>query len=125
MRWQVFPDAATLAGQVAVVIFEAARTLRGAETVQYAEIVRRVREFDFVLPGLGEDGHTASLFPANPRGWRESGPEVLAVRVALKPPAERVSLSAARLSRARQVPFLVIGESKGDTVQAWRTGDGR
>jgi len=96
----------------------------GAEEAaeRYAEIVQRVREFDFVLLGLGEDGHTASLFPGNPPGWHESGPEVLAVREAPKPPAERVSLSAARLSRARQVLFLVTGESKRDAVRAWRAG---
>ena len=33
-----------------------------------------------------------------------------------------VSLSAARLSRSRQVIFLVAGESKRDAIERWRAG---
>jgi 6-phosphogluconolactonase len=39
-----------------------------------------------------------------------------------KPPSQRVSLSAARLSRARAVLFLVEGESKRNAVAQWRMG---
>jgi 6-phosphogluconolactonase len=39
-----------------------------------------------------------------------------------KPPAQRVSLSAARLSRARKVIFLISGESKHRAVTEWRSG---
>jgi 6-phosphogluconolactonase len=49
-------------------------------------------------------------------------PDSLAVFDAPKPPPERVSLSAARLSRARQGLFLVTGESKREAVSAWRAG---
>ena len=79
-------------------------------------------DFDFVLQGLGEDGHTASLFPGHEWGADASSPDVLAVFNAPKPPPERLSLSAARLSRARQVVFMVSGESKRAAVAAWRAG---
>jgi 6-phosphogluconolactonase len=46
----------------------------------------------------------------------------LAVFYAPKPPPQRVSLSAARLSRTRQAIFLVSGESKRGAVAAWRAG---
>lgn len=89
---------------------------------RYAALLRSVDTFDLVLLGLGEDGHTASLFPGQALGERAGSPEVLAVRNAPKPPAERVSLSAARLSRAHHVLFLVTGTDKRAAVAAWRGG---
>jgi 6-phosphogluconolactonase len=88
----------------------------------YAEILRSVGDFDLVLLGLGEDGHTASLFPDHEWGAAPGAPDTLAVYDAPKPPPQRVSLSAARLSRARQVIFLVSGEPKHRAVAEWRVG---
>ncbi|HMH19083.1 MAG TPA: 6-phosphogluconolactonase [Burkholderiales bacterium] len=90
--------------------------------LMYTEALRTVGEFDLVLLGLGEDGHTASLFPDHEWGTAPGSPDVLAVFDAPKPPPQRVSLSAARLSRARQVMFLVSGESKHKAVAEWRAG---
>lgn len=86
---------------------------------RYAETLAPVDQFDFVLLGLGEDGHTASLFPEHAL----DGAGVLPVFDAPKPPPERVSLSATRLSRARQVVFVLAGEKKRQAVAAWRRGD--
>jgi 6-phosphogluconolactonase len=98
----------------------------GAEraAVLYTSTLRAVsgRDFDLVLLGLGEDGHTASLFPGHEWGTQPGSSDALAVFDAPKPPPERVSLSAARLSRARQMIFLVTGESKREAVSAWRSG---
>ncbi len=88
----------------------------------YAETLWAVDGFDLVLLGLGEDGHTASLFPDHEWGTAPGSPDTLAVLDAPKPPPQRVSLSAARLSRARQVIFLVSGESKHRAVAEWRAG---
>tara|TARA_R110002110_G_scaffold167482_1_gene368487 strand:- start:36243 stop:36959 length:717 start_codon:yes stop_codon:yes gene_type:complete len=88
----------------------------------YAKTLQTVGDFDLVLLGLGEDGHTASLFPHNEWGTAPGSPDTLAVFDASKPPPQRVSLSAARLSRARQVIFLVSGESKHWAVNEWRAG---
>ena len=94
-----------------------------AAALAYAETLRNVGEFDLVLLGLGDDGHTASLFPNHDWGIAPDAPAVLAVFNAPKPPPERVSLSAARLSRAREVLFLIAGESKREAVQRWRAGE--
>ena len=89
----------------------------------YSETLRTVGDFDLVLLGLGVDGHTASLFPGHKWGTAPGSPDTLAVFDAPKPPLQRVSLSAARLSRARQVIFLVSGEAKRKAVAAWRGGE--
>jgi 6-phosphogluconolactonase len=88
-----------------------ARELRGADT------------FDIVLLGLGEDGHTASLFPGQDWAVHADSPDAIAVFNAPKPPPERVSLSAQRLSNARKVLYLVEGTGKRDAVAAWKRGD--
>lgn len=90
---------------------------------EYAQTLNTVGIFDLTLLGLGEDGHTASLFPGQEWGTEPDSPDTLAVLNAPKPPPQRVSLSAARLSRSRQVIFLVGGESKRDAVARWRAGE--
>jgi 6-phosphogluconolactonase len=94
---------------------------RAAEA--YAAELRTIGDFDLVLLGIGEDGHTASLFPGDDWGSVTGAPDVLAVFDAPKPPPERVSLSASRLSRASAVIFLIEGEAKADAVARWRAGD--
>ena len=89
----------------------------------YARELRGVDAFDLVLLGLGEDGHTASLFPGHDWGVHADSPDALAVFKAPKPPPERVSLSAQRLSRARHVLFLIEGTGKRAAVAAWKRGD--
>lgn len=92
-----------------------------AAAAAYARELAGVGEFDLVLLGLGEDGHTASLFPG--RNWGAATVDVLPVHDAPKPPPERVSLSARRLARARRVLFLVSGAGKRAAVAAWRRGE--
>lgn len=88
----------------------------------YARTLKGHGDFDMVLLGLGEDGHAASLFPGQYWGIEHDSRFVLPVFKAPKPPPERVTLSANRLSRAACVLFLVDGESKRDAVQRWREG---
>lgn len=89
----------------------------------YSETLRRIGEFDLVLLGLGEDGHTAGLFPGHEWGSAVNAPDVIAILTAPKAPPQRITLTAARLSRSRQVLFLVSGERKRQAVAAWRAGD--
>jgi 6-phosphogluconolactonase len=96
----------------------------GAEAAAraYGASLQSIAAFDLVLLGLGEDGHTASLFPGRDWGAAPGSPAALAIFDAPKPPRERVSLSAARLSYSREVLFMVEGESKRDTLAQWRAG---
>lgn len=88
---------------------------------RYAKAVQAAETFDLVLLGMGEDGHTASLFPNNPALINNA----LAVPVyhSPKPPAERVSLSFSALNNHRQAIILATGASKTDVLQAINKGD--
>lgn len=89
----------------------------------YAGWLAGVGDFDLVLLGMGEDGHTASLFPGHDWGTRPGSPDVLAVQDAPKPPPERVSLSAARLNRCVKLWFVIAGAGKHAALMRWRQGE--
>jgi len=97
---------------------------QGAEAAAaaYSLIMDTVEKFDLVLLGLGEDGHTASLFPEHDWGTSPGSSSALVVNNAPKPPSERVSLSAQRLSQCRKLMFLVTGINKRKAIQDWRNG---
>ena len=88
----------------------------------YARIVEGIKFFDLVLLGLGEDGHTASLFPGHDWCNAPDVPAAIAVFDSPKPPLQSVSLSAYRLGAAHQVMFLVTGAAKQQAITDWRNG---
>jgi 6-phosphogluconolactonase len=70
---------------------------------------------DIVLLGIGEDGHTASLFPHN-AALSLHGAACVPVHDAPKPPPERVSLSLGVLRAARSTIMLATGSGKADAL---------
>jgi 6-phosphogluconolactonase len=74
--------------------------------------------FDLILLGLGEDGHTASLFPGSPALAERERLVTAATAVYQDRPAQRVTLTLPALNSARQVLFLVAGSAKAGVVQA-------
>jgi len=70
---------------------------------------------DLALLGLGEDGHTASLFPDN-AGLDATGVAV-GVHGAPKPPPDRVSLTLDKLNEARAILLLTEGAGKREAMR--------
>lgn len=103
------PDAAELYESE----LRAAFHLKGAGTVP---------AFDLVLLGLGEDGHTASLFPGHPE-LEEARHLAVRVEGAPKPPSERITLTFPVLNAARHALFLVTGVGKRAAAAKLRAGD--
>ena len=94
----------------------------GAETYA-AELARHVAltrhgvpALDLAILGLGEDGHTASLFPGDPMIGISRG--LVRHVLAPKPPPHRITLTLDVLHAARAAILLATGEGKARAVEA-------
>jgi 6-phosphogluconolactonase len=87
----------------------------------YRPIVRAAMPFDLVLLGMGEDGHTASLFPNHVQD--EVDDVIHTVYFSPKPPAERITMSAEALSNTENLYFLITGVNKCDALKQWKEGE--
>ena len=71
---------------------------------------------DLILLGLGEDGHTASLFPGAP--VLRDHQRVIAITQSPKGPPTRLTMTLGVINRASVILFLVSGAGKARVVRA-------
>ncbi len=86
---------------------------RDAAARAYESILPAI--FDVVLLGIGEDGHTASLFPGS-AALGETERRCVAV-IGPKPPPERLTLTPPVLEQARALVMLATGAGKAEPVE--------
>src|SRR5438034_5748977 len=87
----------------------------------YARVVESVAPLDFVLLGVGEDGHVASLFPGHPL-LKATG-VTAGIRDSPKPPPERVTLTLEAIQDAHRVLIIATGAGKAGAVAFARRGE--
>ncbi|WFG45785.1 6-phosphogluconolactonase [Pseudonocardia alni] len=80
-----------------------------------------VPAFDVTLVGMGEEGHTLSVFPDSP-AVHEQAATVVAVFDCPKPPPTRISLTLAAARRSREVWVVAAGAGKAPAVAGALTG---
>ncbi|HEX2647406.1 MAG TPA: 6-phosphogluconolactonase, partial [Candidatus Dormibacteraeota bacterium] len=86
----------------------------------YRRVVATETPLDVVVLGVGEDGHTASLFPGHP--VLKAHGLVVGVRDSPKPPPERITLTLGVLRTARRVIILATGAGKAEAVAMAKRG---
>lgn len=102
---------------------DAAAARYADELLQAAAADHDVPSFDVLLLGMGEEGHTASIFPESPAAHDER--TVVGVHGCPKPPPTRVSLGFAAINAAREVWMIVAGAGKAPMVAMALGGAGR
>ncbi len=86
---------------------------------EFNSALLEVRALDFILLGLGLDGHTASLFPNTPclpcgeNACTSKSPDGLS----------RISMSLSFINRAGLISFIVIGKKKGGILKRLLRGE--
>ena len=92
------------------------------EAMRYANLleinldrVDEIPQFDLVILGMGDDGHTASIFPHEMELWEADDHCV----VATHPDSgqKRVSINGKVINKAKEVIFLVTGDTKAEKVK--------
>ncbi len=94
------------------------------EIIQFVpQNFRNLPQFDWILLGLGSDGHTASIFPGS--DVLEDRKNICAVATHPNTGQKRITLTLPVINHAKRVSFLVTGENKASVVAKILTGESK
>lgn len=79
---------------------------------QYSQLIAEIGDIDLCLLGMGEDGHSASLFPQNIQANQASSDNIISVDNSPKAPSQRHSFNYTQINRCHCVILLASGEAK-------------
>ena len=102
---------------------DAAAARYADELLRAAPADHEVPAFDVLLLGMGDEGHTASIFPESPAAHDDR--TAFGVHGCPKPPPTRVSLGFSAINAAREVWMVVTGSAKAPMVAMALGGAGR
>jgi 6-phosphogluconolactonase len=100
-----------------------AASAQGGAHASWSAVAELPRPFDFMLLGMGDDGHTASLFPGSPglgHALDLSQPPGCVAMIASAPPRERLSFNLRALLDSRRIAVLITGKEKWATYERAR-----
>lgn len=83
---------------------------------EYENRVKNIARYDLVWLGMGEDGHTLSLFPEHP-DFAPTNRLVIPVHHSPKPPADRISFTLTALERADHTVIMATGKAKAEAFR--------
>ena len=93
------------------------------EAIRYSEVLRKnlpiknkTPYFDLIILGLGEDGHTVSIFPDQIELW--DSPNICTMSRQPETNLPRITVTGKIINNSEKVVFLVTGETKSKIVQA-------
>jgi len=86
------------------------------EIVDYTRKMRGYPVFDIIILGLGDDGHTASIFPGNNAFFKSE--KICEVAVHPKSFQKRITLTGTVINNAENIVFLVTGANKAEVVSS-------
>ena len=99
------------------------------EADRYSELLfaalrkmRNVPHFDLVILGMGDDGHTASIFPHQIDLWHSK--KYCEVAEHPETGQKRITITGQIINNAQEVVFLVTGEGKAEKVREVIKGEG-
>jgi 6-phosphogluconolactonase len=95
-----------------------------AAAYQSAITAAGVKRFDLVWIGVGEDGHTLSLFPGNSALTAYTDQWIIPIHDSPKPPGDRISLSLRACEHIVELVIFAVGASKRDALRQARLKGG-
>jgi len=91
------------------------------EAIRYSEIIKSrlnlkndFPEFDLILLGVGDDGHTASIFPDQMKLLNSE--KICEVAIHPSSGQKRITLTGKVINNSERIYFLVTGKSKAEVV---------